>query len=125
MKNLLAILALTFSLSGIAQDGEMEGKGKKTPEERAKHRTEVMTKELGLSPEQIARVNTVNITYARAIGEVKEMKDPEAKTVRSKALRETRDNDMKTILTADQFAKMVSLRDQKKDDHKGKKPHNE
>jgi periplasmic protein CpxP/Spy len=132
MRTLLTTLALAAGMTLMAQDADMDDNGKKTPDERAQHRTEWMTKELGLSPEQIAKVNPINITYARAISEVKDMKDVEAKKTRSKALRDKRDADLKAVLTPEQFTKLTTLREQKegkkdKEDKKGKKDktHNE
>ena len=129
MRTLFSTLALTMAMGLMAQDADMDGKGKKSPEERAKNRTEVMTKELGLTPEQIAKVNTVNITHARGVDDLKGMTDDMVKKERSKALRDKRDCDLKGILTAEQFAKMESLREKKKavekDKKVGKKAHNE
>jgi len=129
MRTLFSTLALTMAMGLMAQDADMDGKGKKSPEERAKNRTEVMTKELGLTPEQIAKVNTVNITHARGVDDLKGMMDDKVKKERSKALRDKRDSDLKGILTAEQFAKMESLREKKKavekDKKVGKKAHNE
>ncbi len=129
MRTLFSTLALTMAMGLMAQDADMDGKGKKSPEERAKNRTEMMTKELGLTPEQIAKVNTVNITHARGVDDLKGMTDDKVKKERSKALRDKRDSDLKGILTAEQFAKMESLREKKKavekDKKVGKKAHNE
>ncbi|MBK9760736.1 MAG: hypothetical protein IPO90_12370 [Flavobacteriales bacterium] len=129
MRTLFSTLALTMAMGLMAQDADMDGKGKKSPEERAKNRTEIMTKELGLTPEQIAKVNTVNITHARGVDDLKGMTDDKVKKERSKALRDKRDSDLKGILTAEQFAKMESLREKKKavakDKKVGKKAHNE
>lgn len=128
MRTLLSTLALAAGMSLMAQDADLDEGGKKSPEERAKHRTEVMTKQLGLGDEQIAKVNTINITYARALGEVREMQDPEIRKGRSKALREKRDADLKAVLTADQYTKMMALREEKKanaKERKDKRTHNE
>jgi periplasmic protein CpxP/Spy len=121
MRTLLTTLALAVGMSLLAQDGDMEGKkDKKTPEERAQHRTEWMTKELGLSAEQIAKVNPVNITYARAMSEVGAMQDEAAKKTRTKALRDKRDADLKAILTPDQFTKLGTLHEQRSGESKDK-----
>jgi periplasmic protein CpxP/Spy len=128
MRTLFTTLALAAGMSLLAQDADLDDKGKKTPEERAQHRTEVMTKQLGLNAEQIAKVNTIHITFARAMSEVKEMQDQEARKNRAKALRDKRDNDLKGVLSAEQFSKMLAERDKKKEDAKGKKDkkvHNE
>ena len=120
MRTLFSTLALVAGMSLMAQDADMDN-DKKTPEERAKHRTEVMTKELGLDAEQIAKVNTINLNFARAMGDVKEIKDESTRKGRSEALKGKRDTDLQGVLTADQFTKMKELRDKKKEDHKEKK----
>lgn len=128
MKYLITALTLATSLTLSAQDADLDEGGKKSPEDRAKHRTERMTKELALSPEQIAKVNTVNINFARAISEVKEMKDVEARRTRTVAAKEKRDGELRTILTPEQFTKWEAARDAKKKEHrdkKDKKPHQE
>lgn len=126
MRTFLTNLALAAGMSLMAQDADMDNE-KKTPEERAKHRTEMMTKELGLDAEQVAKVNTINLNFARAMGDVKEIKDEATRKGRSEALKTKRDTDMQGVLTADQFTKMKELRDKKKDEHKkeGKKAHQE
>jgi len=117
MRTLFSTLALVASMSLMAQDADTDN-DKKTPEERAKHRTEVMTKELGLDAEQIAKVNTINLNFARAMGDVKEIKDEVTRKGRSEALKTKRDTDLQGVLSADQFTKMKELRDKKKDEHK-------
>lgn len=120
MRTLLSTLALAAGMSLMAQDADMDN-DKKTPEERAKHRTEVMTKELGLSAEQIAKVNTINLNFARTTADVKAMQDESARKGRMEAVRNKRDADLQGVLTPEQFAKMKELRDKKKDEHKDKK----
>lgn len=127
MRTLLTTLALTIGMSLMAQDADMDN-DKKTPEERAQHKTEVMTKELGLNAEQIAKVNTININFMRAMSDVKQIPDGETKKNRSSALKEKRDADLKGVLTAEQYAKLLELRAKKDADKekKGdKKTHNE
>lgn len=120
MRTLLSTLALAAGMSLMAQDADMDN-DKKTPEERAKHRTEVMTKELGLSAEQIAKVNTINLNFARTTADVKAIQDESARKGRMEAVRNKRDADLQGVLTPEQFAKMKELRDKKKDEHKDKK----
>ncbi len=128
MRTFFSTLALVASMSLMAQDADMDN-DKKTPEERAKHRTEVMTKELGLDAEQVAKVNTINLNFARYMGEVKAIKEDEARKGRAAALKSNRDAKLKEVLSAEQYAKMEELRDKKKDENKekkeGKKAHQE
>jgi Spy/CpxP family protein refolding chaperone len=135
MKHVMTTLALAAGLLASpmlrAQDADMDDNGKKSPEERAKHRTEQMTKELGLNDVQIAKVNTMNMNFFRAMADVKLVKDEAARKNRAKLLKEKRDVEIREILTPEQIATMEKLREQKKDkDGKDKlkgreKPHNE
>lgn len=127
MRTLFSTLALVASMSLMAQDADMDN-DKKSPEERATHRTELMTKELSLNPEQVAKVNTINLNFARHIGEVKAIADETSRKGRSEALKSRRDAELKAVLTPEQYGKMMELRDQKKEDKAkkdGKKSHQE
>ena len=127
MRNLLVVFLCLLGMNLSAQESGGESKVKKTPEQKAAHRTEEMTKDLGLTTEQVPRVRTINLTYAHALAEVKDMQDKEVRKQRSKELRNKRDADLKAVLTTEQYTKMLALRDQDKgeDKPKGKKPHNE
>ncbi len=120
MRTLLSTLALAAGMSLMAQDADMDN-DKKTPEERAKHRTEVMTKELGLNAEQIAKVNTINLNFARYLSEVKAIEDENSRRNRASALKTKRDEELKGVLTADQFTKMMDLREKKKEEKQKEK----
>lgn len=129
MRTILTTLALAVGMSLMAQDANA-GKDKKTPEERAAKRTEQMTKDLGLSSEQVAKVNTINLNFARTANDVKQIQDPATRKGRMDALKTKRDAELKAVLTTEQYDKMVALREKKKDGVKEKrqerlKKHNE
>lgn len=104
----------------MAQDIDNDN-DKKTPEERAKHRTEVMTKELGLAGDQVDKVNSINLDFARHMAEVKAITDEASRRGRAEALKNKRDAQLKGVLTADQYTKMMDLREKKKTEAKEKK----
>lgn len=111
------------------------GKEQKTPEERAKHHTERMTQELGLSAEQSAKVGDINLRYADVLADMKASgQDQTAMKEQAKAMRDRRDEELKQVLTPEQYGKMMELRAQKRakarDQRKNgqpeqAKPHNE
>lgn len=130
------IIAFFLLLGTLAHAQDNDDNDKRTPEERAKHRTEEMTKDLGLSADQSAKVADINLRFAKASAEAKQLTDEKARKERKRALKATRDNEYKGVLTAEQFTKLMQQRDQKKDDGKKddgkkdekgkeKKPHNE
>ncbi len=134
IKQMVLAAGLLLAPSVMAQD--KAGKEQHTPEERAAKHTEHMTKELGLSADQTAKVADINQRYATALGEVKESTaERDAKREQAKGMRDRRDQELKQVLTAEQYAKMLELRKQKQGEmkarHKGTggspeaRPHNE
>ena len=129
MRSILLALTLVIGTATMAQDAD-DNNDKRTPEERAKHRTEVMTKDLDLTPDQVTKVSDINLRFARENAEAKKLTDEKARKERSRGLKEKRDEELKAVLTADQYTKLMQQREDKKDDHKkdkdnAKKPHNE
>ncbi len=98
---------------------------------RAEKRTSTMTEELGLSADQSSKVEAINATYAASMAKLKQAGlDEDARKEQMKQLRETRDADLKAVLTPEQHAKMLELRKAKHAEGKEKqqemkKPHNE
>lgn len=108
MKKLMTSLALTLLIAGAAA-AQVPQKERKTPEERAKHQTEMMTKNLALTAEQVPQVQTINLKYADQLGDLKEQPKGEkgAKRDAAKELRDKRNAELKGVLTAEQYDKMI------------------
>lgn len=115
MKKLM-IIALLASMTVAAQAQE---KDRKTPQERAKLRTEHMTKELALSPEQQAKVEAINLKYADRVEAVRAEREAErtAKRDAAEAMHAAHDAEMKAVLTADQYTKWVAKKQEAKAKH--------
>ncbi len=115
MKKLM-IIALLASMTVAAQAQE---KDRKTPQERAKLRTEHMTKELALSPEQQAKVEAINLKYADQVEAVRAEREAErtAKRDAAEAMHAAHDAEMKAVLTADQYTKWVAKKQEAKAKH--------
>lgn len=114
------IVAVLASMTLAAQAQE---KDKKTPQERAKARTEHMTKELALSPEQQAKVEAINLKYADQVEAVRSEREAErtAKREAAKAMHDAHDAEMKAVLTADQYTKWVAKKQEAKAKHMEKR----
>ncbi|QIL77421.1 multiple ligand-binding protein 1 [Hymenobacter sp. HDW8] len=99
---------------GRAQRGQMANK---TPEQRAEARAANLSKSLGLSAEQTEKVRQLNLAQA------KEMDAVRAKNVenrqKAKAARDRHDAQLKSILTADQYAKYEQQRTERMANRKG------
>lgn len=100
-------LLMTAMLAVMTVVAQAQDKERKTPEERAKMRTEHMTEELGLSADQAARVEAINLKYAgqgEALRKQREVERAEARK-NGKALRDAHDAEMKDALSTEQYAK--------------------
>ena len=114
------IVAALASMTLAAQAQEKE---KRTPQERAKARTEHMTKELALSPDQQAKVEAINLKYADQVEAVRSEREAErtAKREAAKAMHDAHDAEMKAVLTADQYTKWVAKKQEAKAKHMEKR----
>lgn len=88
-----------------------------SPGERAAHHTERMTEKLGLSSEQEAQVEAINLKYADKIAALRSESESERKEKRKaiKALFEEKDKELKAVLTEEQYQQ---YREHKKAMHK-------
>lgn len=89
----IILLLFLFGLAASAQDGS----GKQTPEQKATKKVEQMTAELGLSAEQVAQVKTLLIE----------------KFTKIQQARTDYRNELNTVLTDEQKAKLKTERKQK------------
>ncbi len=111
MKTTIAIAALMlFAVSAGAQD-------QKTPQQRAKARTERLTTVLELTPEQAAKVEALNLKQAQEMEARRKEHEARRDAMRSdmKSKREQHDAEMKAILNAEQYTKWKALTDQQHD----------
>ena len=74
------VCLLAVSLVVSAQPGR--GGNRSTPEENAKRTTEMMTKELNLSPEQTVPVDSINLVFAKAQAKLMENANGDFASVR-------------------------------------------
>lgn len=135
MKKLMMTAALVTAFAGAsAQESTQATKDpamvEKRAAARADERTAAMTTELGLSAEQVTKVDAINERHAKAVAQLRQANlVGEALKERMKVLRQGRDNELKQVLTVEQFQKLMTLRKERKEDHdvqgNDAVPHNE
>lgn len=91
---IFTFLGLLFCLSAIAQTST---KTKKDVEDFATRQTEMMTKNLSLTPDEVAKVKKINLDYAKEIYG--------ASNEELKKLDKERDTELKKVLTNSQYRK--------------------
>lgn len=115
MKELMLMLAMAaLTLGAKAQE-----KKERTPDERAKAQTERMTRELGLSADQAAKLEPINLKYAREgaalRAEYQTRREAMRKEGKGKALIDAHDAEVKPILTPEQYTKWQVLKAEKQE----------
>jgi Spy/CpxP family protein refolding chaperone len=117
MKTVKILLAsLLISASAFSQTT-------KTPEERAKHQTEKMKNELGLTADQEQKVYTINLGIDQKNEGVKTSTMTEEEKKKSlKYNNQARETMLKEVLTADQFTKFQALKQEKVEMKKANTP---
>lgn len=114
MKKLILIAVAAFMFQPVmAQQND----GKATVETRAERRTERMTRELNLSADQKTKVQAETEKFMKETEAIR-ARHTDAKTEAAKAemktARQAYKTGMKTILTADQFAKWQEMEKNRK-----------
>ncbi len=114
---MIGVALVAASVSGYAQDGAApKERPRGTVDERVKARTERMTRELGLSAEQVERVEVMNRQQAteaekdRAAGD----QEREARRAAMKERRDRYDVELKAVLTPDQYTKWQAKKEEGK-----------
>ena len=116
LATLLLATVLTVKAQAPASSGKQwksDGDNRTAPsaQEMADKETQRQTKMLNLTPEQVEKVKTINLNYSQQRLDL--MKEIAASPNRSAAenkmqgIRLAQDNELKTILTADQQAKLA------------------
>ncbi len=94
-------------------------KERPTAEQMAQHRTERMTKELGLNEAQAKQVYALNLQQAKAMEAKRD--DKQADRQKMQTARQANDAQMKSILTADQYTKWSEMQNARQDGKHGPK----
>ncbi len=109
------IIGLSMALFMVAT-ANAQDRPTRTPEDRAKMRTERMTKELGLNADQQAKVAAINMDYAKKGAE---LRDDHANGTAEKGegakLQDARMAELKQVLTPEQYTKLEAMQAKAKD----------
>lgn len=111
MKKIMLMLFIV-AIASVNVNAQDDKDGKKSPEERAEMMIKKMTKELTLTADQQAKIKTLILKNER---------EKEARKKEEKARKERMHEEMKAILTAEQFKKIEQKRNEKKKDNPKKK----
>jgi hypothetical protein len=124
-KLMMALAVMTMGMTAFAQESPAarEDRPRMSTEERAKARTQRMAKDLGLSAEQLARVEALNLKHAKE-GEAMRASDEKERAMRRAEMKDRKaayETELKTVLTPEQFTKWEAKKDEMKAKHREKR----
>lgn len=110
-----ALVAL-FLVAGIGLYAQPGGGRDMNPEKRAEQQTAQMKEQLGLSDAQTAKVQEVNLKYAKQAQEAREKADGDWEAARGKmtAMRQEQDKELQTVVTQEQWQKWTAFREEQR-----------
>jgi protein CpxP len=119
MKKLMMALALV----GMSVATQAQERTKMSADQRARARTERMTKDLGLSAEQIARLEALNREQAKEaqVDRVARRSERDSRRAAMKVRRERYEADLKSILSAEQFSGWTARKEDMEQKHRQKR----
>ena len=88
----------------------------------AKRQTEMIVKATGIDVATTAKVEAINLKYAKENAALRENIDREARSEPRKVLNEKRDAELKTVLTAEQFKKVQEAQEEMRKNMQGGGP---
>jgi periplasmic protein CpxP/Spy len=121
----LLLTAMLFAAVVMAQppQGGPQG-GPMNPEEMVKRQTAEMVKDLALDAKQTEKVTAINKKYADKMGEMFKNAQSDREGMRDKmmALRTQKNDELKTVLTAEQYTKYLELEKQRMEKFRQQRP---
>jgi len=112
-QNNTSCISSGFSLIGIQNPQYQQ----MSPVERAKQETEWMKKDLVLTAQQLAKVDSINLRYAKKRSEMRSQmqgQDREAMMAKMQEMQTQKEAELKPVLTEDQMKKYKELLPQRR-----------
>ncbi|MEI7489984.1 MAG: hypothetical protein WCK92_01200 [Bacteroidota bacterium] len=99
----ILLLSLLVMLNFLAGSAAIAQQPSRTPEDRAKHQTEMMKTDLKLTAAQEPKVYAINLKYTEKMHDLREIEDTAVRRKSFETMNKQIDSEFKGILTAEQF----------------------
>lgn len=113
MKKIILMLLIAVGFAGVASAQDTV-KGKKSPEQKAEHMTEMLHKKLKLTADQIKQVNSILTERAT------KMETKESRVAKMRALKDA-DDKIEAVLTEDQKKVYAEIKEKNKEKMKSRR----
>ena len=105
-------LAVALHAGAAAAQAQMDALRNSAPEDRAAAQTEFMKAKLALTPEQLPKIEALNLEYAKKLDPVLKSSDgPRVKTRTIRTVETEKEAALQKILTPEQFQTFLASKD--------------
>jgi hypothetical protein len=108
------IILLTGTSAFSQPQGREQGRSNATPEERAKHQTEMMKTQLSLTSAQEQKVSAINLKYANKMEDLRKTPENDAQHKAAMSIQTQKDNELKGVLTDTQYKDYLKKKEEMK-----------
>jgi len=109
----LLLVVVGWVASAAAQQEALKNS---TPDERAKMQTMMMREKLSLTPDQVPKVEAINLKYAEQMQPViNGTEGPLMKMRAAEKIVSAKEAELKQVLTPDQFPKYLAMKEEMRD----------
>lgn len=123
LMNVFFVAIVLFTSNNIFAQNKSGHKPERTPETMSQRNADRMKADLNLNDEQTKKVYEVNLKYnkERQANHAKREQERSEKMATAKKKKDQKNAELKKILTADQYSKMIQNQDAKKEKMKEKR----
>jgi Spy/CpxP family protein refolding chaperone len=105
--------ALVLLAAAVASAQGLEALAHTTPQQRAEVQTELMKAKLGLQPDQVAKIQAINLKYAQQMEPViKGSMGPLIKARQAKSIDEQKAAELQTVLSPQQYQSYLASKEE-------------
>jgi|SRR5690606_24694868 Spy/CpxP family protein refolding chaperone len=104
----------TALLVTVAAAQDVKRHAQHDPAARSKARTEQMTRSLELTPDQAAKIQSIQDHYHPRFEKARQIEDQELRKQTVRELRSTRENEIRSVLTPEQEARWKEMQAERK-----------
>jgi len=123
LMNVFFIVIVLFTSNNMFAQDKTRQKPERTPETMSQRHADKMKSDLNLNDDQTKKVYEVNLKYNKEnqANRAKREKERKEKMAAAKQKNDQKNAELKKILTADQYSKMIQNQDAKKEKMKEKR----
>jgi Spy/CpxP family protein refolding chaperone len=109
MISAISVCSLWVLMLSSTVFAQQPGGGGMSAEDRARRQTDMMKDELKLNQDQEKKVYAINLKYSDKMKDVRQIADTSARRKSFESLNKQKDEELKKVLTADQFKSYQKL----------------